>query len=436
MVKVSVVIPVYNVEDFLEECLDSVVNQTLRDIEIICVNDGSPDNSLRILEEYARRDSRITVINQDNAGHAVASNRGIDLAKGEYLYLMDSDDIVELTALEETYNYARKKKVDFVLFQAINYDYSDNKYYESEIYNMDRLYDCVGDSVFNYRDIGDLVFAIPVTPWSKLYKNSFIQRNNIRFPEGLVFDDNIFFWDVLFCANRIAFYKKHLFTRRWYSYSSTKAGDLRFIDSIAINNLMIDRFKKYGQFEKHKKTLYNRKINLTFDKYCFIKKEFQEQFYEALHKDFMDIVEQGLYEDYISVLDRRNRKIFESGVESESYTEFQYEMAYYDTHNSRLRIDNENKELEKEINKYKQENTNLINETKLFDKKQDQLKKDDEIIFLNNKVKNSEAHLKNLKNTQNQLQIENEKLKEINKLYKESNSWQMTEPLRKIGRKF
>ena len=255
MVKVSVVIPIYNVEEFLDECLTGIVNQTLTDIEIICINDGSTDGSLKILTKYADKDNRIKIINQENKGHAVASNRGIDLAKGEYLYLMDSDDIVELTALEETYNYARKKKVDFVLFQAINYDYSDDKYYESEIYNMDRLYDCVGDSVFNYKDIGDLVFAIPVTPWSKLYKNSFIQRNNIRFPEGLVFDDNIFFWDVLFNANRIAFYKKHLFTRRWYSYSSTKAGDLRFIDSIAINNLMIDRFKKYGQFEKHKKTL-------------------------------------------------------------------------------------------------------------------------------------------------------------------------------------
>jgi glycosyltransferase involved in cell wall biosynthesis len=133
MVKVSVVIPVYNVEDFLEECLDSVVNQTLRDIEIICVNDGSPDDSLRILEEYARRDNRITVINQDNAGHAVASNRGIDLAKGEYLYLMDSDDMLKTTALEELYIYAKDKSADFVLFQSNNYSQDENKFYNSAI---------------------------------------------------------------------------------------------------------------------------------------------------------------------------------------------------------------------------------------------------------------------------------------------------------------
>lgn len=109
MVKVSVVIPVYNVEDFLEECLESITNQTLTDIEIICVNDGSKDRSLDILNEYAQKDSRITVIDQENGGHAVATNRGMDLACGDYLFLMDSDDILDLKALELTYNLAEEK---------------------------------------------------------------------------------------------------------------------------------------------------------------------------------------------------------------------------------------------------------------------------------------------------------------------------------------
>ena len=89
MVEISVVVPVYNVEEFLGECLDSIVNQTFKDIEIICVNDGSPDNSLEILKEYAARDDRFIVIDQENGGHAVASNRGIDIAKGKYLFLLN-----------------------------------------------------------------------------------------------------------------------------------------------------------------------------------------------------------------------------------------------------------------------------------------------------------------------------------------------------------
>ena len=91
MVEISVVIPIYNVEDYLEECLDSIVNQTFTDLEIICVNDGSKDNSLEILNEYAKKDDRITVIDQENGGHAVATNVGMDQATGKYLFLMDSE---------------------------------------------------------------------------------------------------------------------------------------------------------------------------------------------------------------------------------------------------------------------------------------------------------------------------------------------------------
>lgn len=108
-----------NVENYLGACLDSIVNQTFKDIEIICINDGSKDNSLEILKSYAKKDDRFTVINQENGGHAVATNRGMDLATGKYLYLMDSDDVLEdPEALEKTYKVAEEKQVDFVLFQA------------------------------------------------------------------------------------------------------------------------------------------------------------------------------------------------------------------------------------------------------------------------------------------------------------------------------
>ena len=136
MVKVSVVIPVYNVEDFLAECLDSICNQTLEDIEIICVNDGSKDSSLDILNDYAADDSRITVLDQENGGHAVATNRGMELAQGKYLFLMDSDDILDLNALELSYNLAEEKQVDFVIFQAINYYMDKNQLIEEENYSI------------------------------------------------------------------------------------------------------------------------------------------------------------------------------------------------------------------------------------------------------------------------------------------------------------
>ncbi|MBQ6100233.1 MAG: glycosyltransferase [Methanobrevibacter sp.] len=331
MVKVSVVVPVYNVEEFLGECLDSLTNQTLTDIEIICVNDGSKDRSLDILNEYASNDERITVIDQENGGHAVATNNGMKLAKGKYLFLMDSDDILDLEALEKTYNLAEEKSVDFVIFQAINYYMDKDELIEEENYSMNRLADYVGDSVFSYRDIRDYVFEITVTPWSKLYRRDFIEKNNITFPEGLVFDDNVFFWDVLFAAERITFLKEHLFKRRWYPTSSTRVGDLRFLNYIDICNLIWDVFYRYGEFDYYRKELFTKKVGTIYYWYKNIKDEFKPEFFFAMKSDYLKITQDEKFLKYfIKNLDKRQKNIFESAVEAETREEFDLMIENYE----------------------------------------------------------------------------------------------------------
>ena len=119
--KVSVIIPVYNVEKYLEECLDSVVNQTLKEIEIICINDGSIDNSVKILEKYRDKYSNIKVINQKNLGVGRARNVGVKLAKGEYIFFLDSDDYIEVDALEKCYIEAKQHRLDVVLIDSKSY---------------------------------------------------------------------------------------------------------------------------------------------------------------------------------------------------------------------------------------------------------------------------------------------------------------------------
>ena len=108
MPKVSIVIPTYNVEQYLKECLDSVINQTLKDIEIICVDDGSTDNSGKILDEYAAKDSRIKVIHKENGGYGKAMNVGIDNATGEYIGIVEPDDYIEFDMYETLYINAKK----------------------------------------------------------------------------------------------------------------------------------------------------------------------------------------------------------------------------------------------------------------------------------------------------------------------------------------
>lgn len=148
MIKVSVIIPVFNVEKYLEECLDSILAQTLKEIEIICVNDGSVDHSLQILKKYERFDDRIIVLDQVNSGQSVARNKALEYASGKYVYFMDSDDLVVSRMLEETWEICERDNLDVLFFSGTSfYENSDleekhknfvNTYYRKG--NYERLF--------------------------------------------------------------------------------------------------------------------------------------------------------------------------------------------------------------------------------------------------------------------------------------------------------
>ena len=117
MVEISVIVPVYNVSEYLAQCMDSIINQTFEDIEIICVNDGSTDDSLKILEEYSEKDERISIISQENQGQGVARNVGMNAARGNYIFFMDSDDFIKLNALELLHENAVSNNSDVVFYR-------------------------------------------------------------------------------------------------------------------------------------------------------------------------------------------------------------------------------------------------------------------------------------------------------------------------------
>ena len=322
MVKVSVIIPVYNVENYLRECLSSVINQTLRDIEIICVNDGSTDNSLRILSEYEQLDNRITLIHKSNKGLASTRNFGMKYAKGKYLFFLDSDDYLELNALEELYHFAEENSLDFLIFQAINYDSDKKEFFETEYFSMNKLKEFTNGSVFNYKDLNELIFNISVTAWQKLYNREFIENIGAKFPDGLIFEDNLFFWEVLFNAERVAFLPKYFYIRRIHSKSIMSYADKRFIDSIEVNRLIIEKFRKYGALDKFKHILYDRRFDLTFYRLREIQEEYKELYFEKLREDYQKIVVDGFFEDYMDILCPRAKTIFLNCLNSNSYNDF------------------------------------------------------------------------------------------------------------------
>jgi len=177
--KISVIIPVYNMEKYLNECLDSVINQTLKNIEIICVNDGSIDNSLKILKEYERKDKRIKIINQENKGVAIARNNAIDMSKGEFISFLDSDDkIINNNSLENLYYAAVNNNV--LISGGNSYSYHKRKKLKLDYFQK--------EGFVNYSD-----FQKPYNFCKYIYNTKFIKQNKIYFPNYTCFEDPIFF---------------------------------------------------------------------------------------------------------------------------------------------------------------------------------------------------------------------------------------------------
>lgn len=207
MPKVSIVVPIYNVERYLRQCLDSIANQTLEDIEVICVNDGSKDSSLEIIMEYVNKDPRFKVIDKPNSGYGNSMNRGFDMAEGEYIGIVESDDYAEPDMFEKLYNCAKENDLDacksgFFFY----YSVPEEKNIPSKIasYIMCKDVFCPTDDFKSLREQIEF-FNIKPTIWSAIYKKEFVRENNIRFNEtpGASFQDTSFNFKVWALAKRV-----------------------------------------------------------------------------------------------------------------------------------------------------------------------------------------------------------------------------------------
>ncbi len=211
--KVSVIIPVYNVEKYLRECLESVINQSLQDIEIICVNDGSTDGSLAILNEYARKDDRIIVVNQENRGAGAARNNGLQYARGKYLSLLDGDDFFHKDMLLTAVEKAENTDAQIVMYRTQQYLEKDDKYVDCP-WTIKAEYLPEND-VFSPDEVKyNFFFAILGYTWDKLFLTEYVKNNKFFFQEQPVFNDAFFVYTALLKANRIALADRCLCTQR------------------------------------------------------------------------------------------------------------------------------------------------------------------------------------------------------------------------------
>ncbi|MDL2291846.1 glycosyltransferase [Bacteroides sp. OttesenSCG-928-F21] len=210
--KVSVIIPVYNTQDYVRQAVECIMQQTLQEIEIIIINDGSTDKSLEIITALAEEDRRIQIHSQENKGLSNTRNRGMEFANGEYLYFMDSDDLVDLNALEECYKKCKKDNLDFVFFDADVIYESSNSSFQMDYHHFgieDRIYS--GIEILNFL-LDTWQFKSPV--YLNFINASFYKKNNLNFYPGIIHEDQLFTVMLYIMANKVSYINKDFFKRR------------------------------------------------------------------------------------------------------------------------------------------------------------------------------------------------------------------------------
>ena len=242
--KLSIIVPVYNVEKYLPKCLDSLVNQTYKDIEIICVNDGSSDNSLQVLNEYASQDNRIKVINQENLGVSTARNIGIDNATGDYILFVDADDWLELDACTILIDHIEKYQSEIIYFK-LKPTININDSYKVEIHQITKFDNKHCNKVFKFKDNYKMIFneLKSLMCGDKVFKTKFIKSHKIYYPNNIVvLEDAIFSFRCFLQNPSIVLCNEYL-----YNYIINTPNSLTKIN---LENRLQNLKKAIGEFEE------------------------------------------------------------------------------------------------------------------------------------------------------------------------------------------
>lgn len=259
MAKVSVIVPVYNVEKYISKCLNSLVNQTLEDIEIIVVNDGSKDTSIDIVKEYAQKYKNIKVYEKENGGLSDARNYGLQFATGKYIAFLDSDDYVDVNLYKRMYEKAKKEDSDMV---------ECNFYW---VYDKKTKKD-IGQK---YKGKKEMFEKARVVAWNKLYKKEVLDNANVQFPKGLRYEDVEFFYKLIPHIESVSFVKEPLiyYVQRKQSIVNTQNEKTKDIFTVLEN--VIEYYKEHNLYEEYKEVIEYTYVRLllcsSFKRMCKIK---------------------------------------------------------------------------------------------------------------------------------------------------------------------
>ena len=289
MAKVSVIIPVYNAEKYISRCLESVINQTFKDVEIICIDDNSQDNSADILEQYSKNDERIKVLhNSQNIKAALTRNIGIDLAEGEYIYFLDADDYIDENYLKNMISVSDRENCDIVLNLSILSETSES----SNFYKHPSMPEI--NSQGEYLDNITIIHEAPCFIWARLFRKSLLDKYNLRFIKTHA-DDVVFNTIVnLYCEKTFVFYgDNYHYTINADSMTGTVTSlNKKDLEHIKAYNLIYDYMKEHNISDKRLK-LY--RVYPFYKVDSEEKFEFYKKFFENIKNDFL--TNEKLYND-------------------------------------------------------------------------------------------------------------------------------------------
>lgn len=287
MPKVSVILPIYNVQDYLRQCLDSVVSQSLEDLEILCVDDGSTDNSLEIIREYAARDSRIVVITGPNGGYGKAMNKGLDRATGEYVGIVEPDDYVDSDMFRDLYQIARENDLDLVKADFYRFTHDADGCEQLSYELLDRTRSRYGELLHPAQDPSCIRFTL--NTWSGIYRRAFLEEYHIRHQEtpGASFQDNGFFFQTFVHAQRAMIVNHPYYrNRRDNPNSSVKSKAKVYCMNIEydfIRDLLMQEPQLWQRFQY---MYWWKKYHNYWFTYHRIDRAYQEEYLERMRQEF------------------------------------------------------------------------------------------------------------------------------------------------------
>lgn len=256
-IKVSVIIPVYNVESYLRECLESILNQSLRELELICIDDGSTDGSLAILREFEKKDPRVQVLTQTNQGGGAARNKGIAIAKGKYLSFLDSDDFFETDMLESAYALCEQTDAQICVYRVMRYDTNTGKtYLDTSSWRKSHF---SHKKLFSRKDMPDgILNTFQNWAWNKLIRHDLVRENDLSFQEIKRTNDCLFVAECMTLANRITMLERPLVYYRVGDKNSCQStNDLYPAEFLKAFSALRTFLTEHGFYEEVRKSYLN-----------------------------------------------------------------------------------------------------------------------------------------------------------------------------------